>query len=64
MDFYAAHAFTVEPLPKHGLKPYPYAPDAAYPEDPSHTQYELDYNTRPRSGKLPADLQYHFSVPR
>ena len=62
MDFYAAHAFTVEPLPKHGLKSYPYDPGAAYPEDPSHTQYELDYNTRARSGKLPADLQYHFSV--
>src|SRR5258708_229433 len=30
MDFYAAHAFTVEPLPKHGLKPYPYAPDAVH----------------------------------
>jgi tetratricopeptide (TPR) repeat protein len=60
MDFYAAHAFTVEPLPKHGLKPYPYAPDAGYPKDAAHTQYELEYNTRQRSGKLPADLQYHF----
>jgi hypothetical protein len=61
MDFYAAHAFTVEPLPKHGLKPYPYDPGAGYPEDPAHTQYELEYNTRQRSGKLPADLQYHYS---
>src|SRR5882757_2207065 len=60
MDFYAAHAFTVEPLPKHGLKAYPYEPGAAYPEDPWHTQYELEYNTRQRSGKLPADLQYHY----
>jgi tetratricopeptide (TPR) repeat protein len=60
MDFYAAHAFTVEPLPKHGLKAYPYEPGAAYPEDASHTQYELEYNTRQRSGKLPADLRYHY----
>src|SRR6266705_463051 len=60
MDFYAAHAFTVEPLPKHGMKPYPYAPGEAYPEDAAHTGYELEYNTRQRSGKLPADLQYHF----
>jgi hypothetical protein len=60
MDFYAAHAFTVEPLPKHGLKAYPYEPGAAYPEDASHTQYELEYNTRQRSGKLPADLQFHY----
>ena len=64
MDFYAADAFTVEPLPKHGMKPYPYAPGEAYPEDPSHTQYELEYNIRQRSGKLPADLQYHFSGPK
>jgi hypothetical protein len=60
MDFYAAHAFTVEPLPKHGMKPYPYASGAGYPEDSTHTQYELEYNTRQRSGKLPADLQYHY----
>jgi hypothetical protein len=60
MDFYAAHAFTVEPLPKHGLKPYPYAPDAAYPEDAAHLHYELEYNTRQQSGKMPADLQYHY----
>lgn len=60
MDFYAAHAFTVEPLPKHGLKSYPYDPGVGYPEDSTHTQYELEYNTRQRSGKLPADLQYHY----
>jgi tetratricopeptide (TPR) repeat protein len=60
MDFYAAHAFTVEPLPKHGMKPYPYAPGEEYPDDAQHTQYELEYNTRQRSGRLPADLQYHF----
>src|SRR6202008_1229548 len=59
MDFYAAHAFTVEPLPKHGLKSYPYDAGVGYPEDSTHTQYELEYNTRQRSGKLPADLQYH-----
>jgi Flp pilus assembly protein TadD len=60
MDFYAAHAFTVEPLPKHGMQPYPYPSGAGYPEDPAHTKYELEYNTRQRSGKLPADLRYHF----
>jgi len=60
MDFYAAHAFTVEPLPKHGLTSYPYPPDAGYPNDAQHLQYELEYNTRQRSGKLPPDLQYHY----
>jgi hypothetical protein len=60
MDFYAAHAFTVEPLPKHGTKPYPYPDGAAYPEDSEHRKYQLEYNTRERSGQLPADLQYHY----
>ncbi|HLK05334.1 MAG TPA: FG-GAP-like repeat-containing protein [Candidatus Acidoferrum sp.] len=60
MDFYAAHAFTVEPLPKHGMKPYPYPDGEAYPEDAEHQKYQLDYNTRARSGQLPADLQYHY----
>jgi hypothetical protein len=60
MDFYAAHAFTVEPLPKHGIKPYPYAPGEEFPEDAEHQKYQLEYNTRQRSGQLPADLQYHY----
>ena len=60
LDFYAAHAFTVEPLPKHGMKPYPYAPGEEYPLDIDHLGYELDYNTRSRSGKMPADLRYHY----
>jgi len=60
MDFYAAHAFTVEPLPKHGMKPYPYAEGEAYPEDAEHRKYQLEFNTRERSGQMPADLQYHY----
>jgi len=60
MDFYAADAFTVEPLPKHGMKPYPYAEGEAYPEDAEHQKYQLEYNTRERSGQLPADLRYHY----
>jgi len=60
MDFYAAHAFTVEPLPKHGMKPYPYAPGGEYPLDAAHLGYELEYNTRSSSGKLPSDLRYDY----
>ncbi len=60
MDFYAAHAFTVEPLPRHSLLPYPYPEGEDYPGDAEHLKYQLDYNTRQRSGKMPADLQYHF----
>lgn len=60
MDFYAAHAFTVEPLPKHSMKPYPYAAGDEYPSDAAHLGYELDYNTRSRSGQMPADLRYRY----
>jgi hypothetical protein len=61
MDFYAAHAFTVEPLPKHGLASYPYAEGAAYPSDAEHLNYELEYNTRSRSDRLPGNLRYTYA---
>ena len=60
LDFYAADAFTVEPLPHHGPISYPYAPDKAYPVDAAHQQYQLDYNTRQRSDHMPADLRYTY----
>ena len=49
LDFYAAHAFTVEPLPRHGLDSYPYAEGKDYPSDNDHLRYLLEYNTRTRS---------------
>ncbi len=64
MDFYAAHAFTVEPLPKHTMQPYPYPEGKGYPADPSHLRYQLEYNTRERSGRLPANLRYHYNGSR
>jgi Flp pilus assembly protein TadD len=60
LDFYAAHAFTVEPLPRHTLRPYPYPAGAEYPADAEHLGYQLEYNTRPRSDRLPPDLRYHY----
>jgi Tfp pilus assembly protein PilF len=60
MDFYAAHAFTVEPLPRHTLLPYPYPDGEDYPADDNHLGYQLKYNTRPRSDRLPHDLRYHY----
>ena len=36
MDFYAAHAFTVEPLPRHSMLPYPYPEGKDYPADAEH----------------------------
>jgi Tfp pilus assembly protein PilF len=61
LDFYAAHAFTVEPLPRHGLLAYPYAPGSGYPEDAGHLGYQLEYNTRQRSDRMPPTLRYRYS---
>jgi hypothetical protein len=60
LDFYAAHAFTVEPLPRHSPLSYPYPKGEVYPDDPDHQRYQLDFNTRQRSDRLPLDLQYHY----
>jgi Flp pilus assembly protein TadD len=64
LDFYAAHAFTVEPLPRHSMISYPYPPGKEYPDDAQHLGYELEYNTRSRSDRLPASLTYHYSPPK
>jgi hypothetical protein len=61
LDFYAAHAFTVEPLPRHSLLPYPYPAGKDYPSDAEHLNYQLDYNTRTRSDRMPPSLRYHYS---
>jgi Tfp pilus assembly protein PilF len=63
LDFYAADGFTVEPLPKHSLHSYPYANGDEYPGDAAHIHYQLDYNTRQRSGHMPATLRYEFADP-
>ncbi|HET8925603.1 MAG TPA: FG-GAP-like repeat-containing protein [Candidatus Acidoferrum sp.] len=64
LDFYAAHAFTVEPLPKHSLLPYPYPEGKEYPADAEHLGYQLEYNTRMRSDKMPPSLRYQYVAPR
>jgi hypothetical protein len=61
LDFYAAHAFTVEPLPRHTLLPYPYAAGEDYPADPGHLDYQLEFNTRQRSDRLPSSLRYQYA---
>jgi len=63
LDFYAAHAFTVEPLPRHALISYPYPPGQEYPMDPDHLDYQLEFNTRQRSDHLPPTLRYRFAPP-
>jgi Flp pilus assembly protein TadD len=63
MDFYAAHAFTVEPLPRHSALPYPYPEGKDYPADAEHLGYQLEYNTRTRSGHMPPSLRYQYTSP-
>ena len=63
LDFYAAHAFTVEPLPRHSSIPYPYPEGKDYPTDADHLNYQLNYNTRSRSDRLPSVLRYQFGSP-
>ncbi|MGB7848287.1 MAG: FG-GAP-like repeat-containing protein [Candidatus Acidiferrum sp.] len=64
LDFYAAYAFTVEPLPKHGFTPYPYPEGKDYPLDADHLGYEFEYNTRSRSDRMPGNLRYEFPAPK
>lgn len=61
LDFYAAHAFSVEPLPRHGPLPYPYPQGKEYPDDAQHLGYQLEYNTRQRSDKMPASFSYRYA---
>jgi Tfp pilus assembly protein PilF len=63
LDFYAAHAFTVEPLPRHSLLAYPYPEGKDYPADAEHLGYQLEYNTRSRSERMPPSLRYQYSSP-
>jgi len=60
LDFYAADAFTVEPLPQHSLLPYPYPEGKDYPGDAEHLKYQLEYNTRTRSDRMPPSLRYQY----
>ncbi len=64
LDFYAAYAFTVEPLPHHGLIAYPYPEGKDYPTDADHLGYEFDYNTRQRSDRMPGNLRYSYPTPK
>jgi hypothetical protein len=41
-----AFGTSVGPLPFHGMKRYPYAPDESYPADAAHKQFVKEYDTR------------------
>jgi len=45
-DLNTAFGTTVEPLPFHAVRSYPYAKGDAYPSDSAHQRYRREYNTR------------------
>jgi len=62
MDFYAAEANTVEPLPFDGMNVYP--PAGKYPTDAAHTDYELEFNTRFVTNPAPRSFRFDYPKPR
>ncbi|HEX2713979.1 MAG TPA: hypothetical protein VHM88_17435, partial [Candidatus Acidoferrales bacterium] len=61
--FYAAFGDTVEPLPYHEMKTYPYSDATPYPADREHLEYLLNYNTRLLSDRVPS-YSYHYPSTR
>ena len=60
MDFYAADALTVAPLPFHAMENYPYPDTQHYSKDEPSINYQLDYNTRFQSGNGITSYRFHF----
>lgn len=50
-DLNTAFGNTVEPLPFHTIRQYPYAPGESYPADLAHQRYVREYNTRRVTGR-------------
>lgn len=46
MDLYTAYGDTVEPLPFHAMRSYPYGPDERYPDNEKTRAYLREFNTR------------------
>jgi hypothetical protein len=53
-DLNTAFGTTVNPLPFHGVKAYPYGPADAYPSDPQHQHYLREFNTRAVKARDPS----------
>jgi tetratricopeptide (TPR) repeat protein len=60
MDFYAAEASTVQPLPFRGMGTYPYPKSKSFPLDDAHVEYFLNYNTRHLSGNEPKGYRFDY----
>jgi len=60
MDFYAANAYTVDPLPFHKMSGYPYPATENYPGDDAHLNYRLNINTRQISETGTPSFRFRF----
>jgi hypothetical protein len=60
MDFYAAEASTVHPLPFRSMGTYPYPKGRSFPLDDAHVDYFLNYNTRHLSGNEPTGYRFDY----
>ncbi len=60
MDFYAAEASTVHPLPFRGMGTYPYPKGKSFPLDDAHVDYFLNYNTRHLSGNEAKGYRFDY----
>jgi tetratricopeptide (TPR) repeat protein len=60
MDFYAAYGYTVEPLPFHAMRGYPYRDGEGYPLEGPYLKYRLDTNTRQVSGRNGSSLRFDY----
>jgi len=60
MDFYAAFGYTVEPLPFHAMRGYPYIGNETYPRERPYLQYQLDMNTRQVSGRGTSSFRFDY----
>jgi tetratricopeptide (TPR) repeat protein len=55
MDLYTGGSESVEPLPFHAMKSYPYGPDEHYPDTEATRRYRRQYNTRIVAGSRSAE---------
>jgi hypothetical protein len=60
MDFYAAYGYTVDPLPFHAMRGYPYIGGETYPQTGPYLKYRLDLNTREVSGRAISSYRFDF----
>ncbi len=61
MDFYAAEANTVQPLPFRAMGTYPYLPGTSFPLDDLRLGYFLNYNTRHVSGNESPSYRFDYA---